>query len=703
MAQSNVDQSEAENENENKDGIGGFSPDAIAPELSDAPRKSQGALGRWLLADQSGGEHEGPYEKEGAHHTHPWRKVVCLTGVDYFSTLGYQPGIAFLAAQYLSPIATFVLVLLTLFGALPIYNRVASESPHGQGSIAMLERLLTWWKGKLFVLALLGFAATDFIITMTLSAADATAHIIENPYADSLFHAGWAHDHRIGITLVLLGLLAAVFLKGFKEAIGLAVVLTVAYLSLNTVVVGRALYELATHPSYISDFNAHLMSQSKGSPFLMIGMALLVFPKLALGLSGFETGVAVMPTVQGDKDDDPELPRGRIRNTRKLLATAALIMSVFLITSSFATSALIPAREFCGPGTTEGIPGCENLQKAGEANGRALAYIAHKYFGDGFGTVYDVSTILILWFAGASAMAALLNLVPRYLPRYGMAPAWASASRPLVIVFSLIAFVVTVLFKADVDAQGGAYATGVLVLISSASFAAMLSARRAKQKGASVGFALSTLVFAFTTIVNIFERPEGLKIALGFIAIIVFVSALSRILRTTELRIEGVTLDETAQLFIREAIAQSHNHGVRIIANKRQTGEWTEYALKEDRQRLDSHIPASLPILFLEVDVTDASDFSGTLDVKGVQVEDYRVLRAQAPTVPNAIAALLLHLRNTTGKRPHAYFAWSEGNPLVFMLRYLAFGQGDTAPVAREVLRQAEPDPGRRPKIHVDG
>src|ERR1051325_6490266 len=196
-------------------------------------------------------EVEGPHEREGQHHQHPWWKVMCLTGVDYFSTLGYQPGIAFIAAGALSPIATLVLILLTIFGALPIYSRVAEESPHGEGSIAMLENLLSRWKGKLFVLILLGFVATDFIITITLSAADATAHVIENPFVDK--HLPFL-DHPIIVTLALIAILGAIFLKGFKEAIGLAVILVGVYLLLNAVVIGTGLYHLVTEPGHFTNW-----------------------------------------------------------------------------------------------------------------------------------------------------------------------------------------------------------------------------------------------------------------------------------------------------------------------------------------------------------------------------------------------------------------------------------------------------------------
>jgi hypothetical protein len=640
---------------------------------------STSGLRSWLLEGLSTQTDQppGPHTQASERHQHPWWKVMCLTGVDYFSTLGYQPGIAALAAGALSPVATILLVLLTLFGALPIYRRVAAESPHGEGSIAMLERLLPWWQGKLFVLVLLGFVATDFIITITLSAADATAHVLENPLVP-----GVLEGHQVGVTLFLIALLGGVFLKGFTEAIGIAVGLVAVYLALNLVVVTVALEHLVANPELVVNWQ-QLLTTSYSSPLAMVAVALVVFPKLALGLSGFETGVAVMPLVRGDPDDPPERPRGRIRNTRKLLTTAALIMSGFLITSSFATTVLIPHQQF---------------EEGGQASGRALAYLAHAYLGSGFGTAYDLSTISILWFAGASAMAGLLNIVPRYLPRYGMAPEWTRAVRPLALAFTAIAFAITVLFRADVEAQAGAYATGVLVLMLSAAVAVTLSVRRRGPRSAVLAFGLITLVFAYTTIANVIERPDGVKIASFFIAAILVTSLISRVTRATELRVTEVHLDETARRFLEEAAGKGE---IRIIANEPHARDILEYIEKEHEERKRHQIPPDDPVLFLEVTVADPSEFEARLQVTGEERHGYRILRIESSAVPNAIAAVLLHIRDLTGKRPHIYFDWTEGNPVAHLLRFLIFGSGEVAPVTREVLREAEPDLEQRPFVHV--
>ena len=633
---------------------------------------SKGGFRNWLM--HGARQPDAAFTAKAHHPKHAWWQVMCLTGVDYFSTLGYQPGIAFAAAGVLSPIATLILVILTLFGALPIYNRVAAESPRGQGSISMLEHLLSRWKSKLFVLALLGFVATDFVITITLSAADASEHVIHNPFVEEHIPS---LDHPVFVTLLMIAVLSAVFLKGFKEAISIAVFLVITYLLLNLVVIITGMYQLSINPELLTNWQTALFTTNTGgtqSILMIIGLSLLVFPKLALGLSGFETGVAVMPLIENPH---------RIEKTKKLLRTSALIMSFFLICSSFITSVLIPAKEF---------------EQGGKASGRALAYLAHEYLGEIFGTAYDVSTILILWFAGASAMAGLLNIVPRYLPRYGMAPNWARASRPLVIIFTLICFAITYIFEANVEAQGGAYATGVLVLMTSAAIAVTISAWVRKQSIRWV-YLVIAFVFSYTTITNIVERPDGIKIASLFILAIIVASFVSRAMRTTELRVQKIELDPTARKFIEDLEGEE----IRIVTNRRETGDITEYRFKEHEKRVDNHIPASDPILFYEIDIGDASEFSGKLFVTGVDVDGYRILRTHAPAVPNAIAALLLYLRDMTGKTPHVYFGWSEGNPVKYMIRYILFGEGDTAPVTREILRQAEPDPELRPSVHVGG
>ena len=449
-------------------------------------------------------------------------------------------------------------------------------------------------------------------------------------------------------------------------------ILVVAYLLLNAVVTTKAIVVVLQHRELIPQWKQALFAQHP-SPLAMLGLSLLLFPKLALGLSGFETGVAVMPLINGSDLAD------RIRNTRKLLNTAAIIMSVFLMATSIVTTLLIPPSAFA---------------EGGPANGRAMAYLAHQYFGNGFGTVYDVSTILILAFAGASAMAGLLNLIPRYLPRLGMAPEWAQASRPLVLVFMGVAFVVTLAFHADVDAQGGAYATGVLVLITSAAAAVTISLWKTKLRWV---YLFVTAIFVYTTALNIWERPEGLKISSFFILAIISVSVVSRALRSTELRITSVDLSQAAM----DMLAKDDDQVIHFVSRRPQA-ETAEDLDRIDRLVRDRHgMSQAETLYFLQIERTDASEFGHCLCVEARTLGSHSILYAKSPMVANSIAALLIHIEKTTGRLPHVYFKWKEGNPVASMLRFIFLGEGDAAPVTHEVLRRAVPRLAERPIVHV--
>lgn len=638
-------------------------------------------LSAWFL--------NGYVKKEGAedpdkhldtgHQQHPWWKVMCLTGVDYFSTLGYQPSIAATASGPLSPLATLLLLLITLFGALPMYKRVAQASPHGDGSISMLANILPYWSGKFFVLSLIGAAATGFIITITLSAADAAKHIVENPLVP---HA--ASSWIIVITLAMITLLGLVFVKGFNEAIGIAVALVIIYITMNFIVIGNGLMHLIQNPELLSNWQTRLLASYPTLDKMLIA-AVVAFPQLALGLSGFETGVVVMPLVKGDASDDPVSPKGRIRNAGKLLTVAAVLMSVLLIGSSIVTTMLIEPEKF--------LPNHE-------AAGRALAYMAHMNLGDKFGTAYDIITVLILWFAGASAMAGLLNIVPRYLPRYGMAPEWTRAARPLVFIFTIIGYFVTIAFKADVDAQAGAYATGVLTLMLSATVAVTLGAWKKKEMRACYGYGFISLIFIYTLGSNIIVKPDGLRITLLFILTIIVVSFVSRLWRVTELRVSHVEFDDEA---IRMIDVMSSQGEVRFIANHPDEQDMTEYSSSSRRASWNHHFSEEERWAFLEVTVQDASNFSSGVSVRGVDVGGFWVLRCDGVAVPNAIAAVLLEVRKRTNRRPHVYFHWIESNPLAFVGKFLLSGQGDVAPLTHEILRRAVTDPNERPVVHAAG
>jgi hypothetical protein len=615
------------------------------------------AFGRWLRSGEA-------VDTQAGHEvvTHPWWKVIWLTGVDYFSTLGYQPGIALLAAGAVAPIATVILVLVTLLGALPVYAQVAGRSYAGQGSIAMLENLVTGWKSKVLVLVLLGFAATDFVITMTLSAADAAKHAIENPFLQNVLG-----EHQVLVTLAMLTLLAAIFLKGFNEAIGLAAIAAVPYLALNLVILGRGVWEVMTHPVLLTDWRGALAA--KGDFTLMVAGALLVFPKLALGLSGFETGVSVMPLIDGGEADRGHerrqegagAPKGRVASTRKLLLVAAAIMSVMLLVSSFVTTLLIAPADY---------------QEGGKASGRAIAFLAHKFLGPGFGTVYDLSTILILGLAGASAMAGLLHIIPRYLPRFGMAPQWALLSRPLVLAFFVVNVVVTLVFDANVEAQSGAYATGVLVLILSAAFAATLALWRERRWVMAIYSGILSLVFAYTLADNCIGRPDGLIIGSIFTLLLMVSSGLSRSIRSVEFRIpEGYFSDVESWRMGPELRGKK----VHLVPLK----SISEESRRRKKAEIAQHYNVHGPFLFLHVNLLDnRSEFQAPLEVTlKKEGDDYLAEIHGAIAIANTIAYVSEAIDPIS-----IFLSLTRRGMMGQAARYLLFGEGETGLMVYMVL-----------------
>ncbi|HSF03015.1 MAG TPA: hypothetical protein VLA62_08390, partial [Solirubrobacterales bacterium] len=532
---------------------------------------------------------------------------------------------------------------------MPTYVEVARRSYAGQGSIAMLESLLPGWNGKLLVLVLLGFAATDFVITMTLSAADAAKHAIENPYLHP-----WLGDAQIGVTLVLLALLAGVFLLGFREAIGAAMLVAIPYLALTLIVLLRGALEIAEQPELWAAWQLSL--RPRGDVGMLLAGTLLVFPKLALGLSGFETGVSVMPLIDGGPEDDLRRrgappPRGRIRNTWKLLIAAALIMSAMLLLSSVVTTLLVPPDAY---------------REGGPASGRALAYLAHRLFPPAFASLYDISTILILWLAGASAMAGLLNLVPRYLPRFGMAPAWAARPRPLVLTLLAIDVIVTLVFRASVEAQGGAYATGVLVLILSAAFAVTLALWREARWAASGYFGAMTVVFAYTLVDNAVERPDGVIIAGAFILFVVIVSAVSRTVRATEMRVSEVYFVDQASADRATSLVGRKAHLAPLKTN-------TPQARARKAAEIRQFYRANEPLAFVHVNLLDnRSEFLAPLELE-VRREgrDFVVEAHGAIAIANTLAYLSEMLDPIS-----IFLGLTRQNLMRQAFRFLLFGEG---------------------------
>jgi len=464
---------------------------------------------------------------------------------------------------------------------------------------------------------------------------------------------------------MLLLLLAIVFVAGFREAIGLAQGVAIPYLALNLIVVVRGLWQIASHPALFHSWRFSLSAHGDWTAIFVASA--LIFPQLALGLSGFETGVSVMPLVASEEPETGPVPVGRIRATRKLLMAAAVIMSCMLLLSSFVATLLIPELDY---------------RLGGPASGRALAYLAHQLLGDKFGAVYDVSTILILWFAGASAMTGLLNLIPRYLPRFGMAPRWVAYRRPLVLVLLAIDVAVTLAFRAEVEAQGGAYATGVLMLMFSGAVGVAIylwresNIRKPKTILVALYFFAITLVFGYTLGANIVERPDGIIIATIFIVLLLAVSAVSRYARSTEMRVSDVTFSDQQSAELWDTIAGKK---VNLIPHRVPTPDYR--AATADK--MQQHFKIDGPLAFIHVNLLDnRSEFLARLRVQVRRETDHYVIEVNgAVAVANSIAYLSELLDPVS-----IVLGLTHRNLMRQSLSYLIWGEGETGLMFYSIL-----------------
>jgi hypothetical protein len=669
---------------------------------------------------------------EPSHRHYRWPVLLGLVGLDYFSTLAYQPSIAAEFAGPLAPLATAALVLVTLLAALPVYAYVARRSPPWQGSISMLERLIHGWRGKFLVLTLLGFAATNFVFTRTLSAADAAVHLVQNPIPewqvqlDEWAASGgqfrewsswglwqsicnfWNRQMVITVILLLIGvfLWPLVWFGFTRPMIWLSALLVGAYLFLTVVIIGSGLTHVIGRTDLASTWwqqvtrgewciNAPHWAGTDG--WSIAGMCLWLLPKMALGLSGFEMSLVVMPLVRGKPGDDPAKPAGQVTHTRRLLLCSALVMSTLLIGSALMTTILLgPAQLLAGGGAHE----------------RTLAYLAHggslvdgtpatavnPLFGPTFGSIYDVLTVMVLCFAGASVSLGLRSMVPQYLSRFGMELEWAGMIGLIYLLFSGVNLVVTMVFRASVSAQRSAYATSVIVLLAAAALATSIDLARCRgwRRLLSLPFTAITLLFVWIAGAIVWANPSSILITLLFIVTIIVTSMLSRWWRSTEFRFEGF---EFASPDAEQKWDAIRRWEISVLVPHR-PGQFS-ISEKERMIRFRHRIPAEIPIIILMVDLGDTSDFSQRPLLNVCREEARDVLRvSRCVSVAHVIAAIGLEF-SKVGEPPEIHFGWSEESPLSANLNFLLFGQGNVPWLVHDLLRRHEPDPTKRPHVII--
>ncbi|MDB5307353.1 MAG: amino acid transporter [Gemmataceae bacterium] len=711
-------------------------PETPSGESTDPPSSSSDPPSRMGEGPPSGSPPQAPTSGPKAHQT-AWPWVLCIVGLDYLSTLAYQPSIAFGAAGRLAPLVTVLVAAVTLFLALPVYWYIAGRSPHGGGSTALLEQVIHGWFGKLLILVLLSFGAVDLVFTRTFSAADAAEHLIHNP------HPGWQHaldnatregeklrqglppsvrertaglwNRQMVVTLVVLviGTVAGlVFFRGYTPGfVRLAVVTVAVYLALTFTVVGSGAVYLWGNPHLLDQWWADVRTgnwqpavaphPAGGWPGL-VAACVPLFPYLALGLSGFELTLMAMPLVRGRADDTPEHPRGRIRKTRVLLVAASLTMSAYLLTSTLLTTVLIPPAAL----TTDG-----------QAKYRALAYLAHggalsdgtpaadinPAFGLVFGTIYDASTVAILALAGLSFALTLSQWIPPYLHRLGMEFNWSVRLGALIYLFTGVKIAVTVYYGADVDAHRAAYLTAVLAVFG---FAAVAAAVDVWQKRRRLGwrkglrapplFLLSALVFAASCGLIAWERTAAALLAGGFIVLVLGVSIVSRAWRCTEFRFAGFVFADKATEYEWGKLKASD---FPILVPVRSGLETLRH--KEIEIRTRHRIPGTVPIVFVHAELADPSDFDNHPLLR-IARENGRVVVhiTRCASVPHVLAAAALEL-SSAGAVPEVHFGWSAENPVTANLHFVLFGHGNVPWMVHTLVRRSDVPEDRKPRVIV--
>ncbi len=670
---------------------------------------------------------------DAVQRSSPWPLVLSLVGLDYFSTLAYLPSIAVEAAGPLAPLAVLLVLAVTFLLALPVYCYVVGRSPHGHGATALVEQSCPGWRGKILVLTLLGFAAADFVITRSLSVADAATHLIHNPHGQALLARGrpWA-DWLLGrlsepvaaragawvtaqmVITLALSILTFAFWWQLRAGIThrmlvVATVVVLVYLALTGLVVFGSVAYIARNPAIWHDWlDRALHSGSAPAEEAQwyvvagrwLGVALWCFPQMALGLSGFELIMTVVPRVRGLSTLGEPTIAVRVRNTRKLMFVAAAVMAVYLLSAVLVTTLLVP-----GPA----------LEPGGDAQHRALAYVAHggalttggpagavhPWFGDRFGDLYDLATISILCLAGASVMMGLRGLLPHYLHRLGMELSWAGRVSVILHVLNAIILLVTVVFHASLSAQQWAYATSVLVLMGGAGLAATwdlderLAGSRYRLLAVSP-FALACGFFLAMTALTMFINRSGLVIALAFVLTILITSFFSRWLRSTEMRFEGFEFDDEPSRQRWQEICRlpakilvPHRPGVISLAEK------------SAAVRREFHLDPLAPVIFVQAQLGDPSDFYQAPLMHIELDQSLEVIRlSKCVSVSHVLAAVCLEI-SRVGPPPEMVFGWSVEPPLAANLNFLLLGEGNIPWMVKELVRRAMPDVARQPRILI--